>query len=204
MLQNLKWNLFMLSFKYISLKNYLLGITLFYLVFFFPKPISAFVFVFYCYVIYYVFNYLLNLKTKLVGCALLVLPMVLIKATHHGRFDIIAFAGLSYVTFRAIQIYFENDRNYSPKPVAPHDYLLFMLFPPTILIGPIDRFNRFKGDLDANTGIDAEKINEGLHDFILGVLQKYILAEIVNRFWLSKVHADSRQITDMLNMMYAY
>jgi membrane protein involved in D-alanine export len=191
-------------YRYISLRAYLLTVTLFYLLFFFPKPWSAFLFVAYCYLVYYLLNYAFKVSRKIWGCLLLVLPMVLIKL-YSVNMDFISFAGLSYVTFRAIQIHFDNDANYSPKPVNILTFLLFMLFPPTILIGPIDKFNRFNGDLSAG----FQNINKGmlvnwLDDLILGILQKFILAEFVDRLWLSKINADSKTLGDMVNMMYAY
>ena len=190
--------------RYISLRNYLLAVTILYITFFFPEPLHAFIFVAYCYTIYYVFNYLLKPNVKLLGCALLVLPMVLIKISVKDM-GFISLAGLSYITFRVVQIYFDNNRNYSPRPVSPFDFFLFMLFPPTILIGPIDRFNRFKSDLDSGFGkIDGEKITKALNDFALGVMQKFILAEFVGRMWLSKINPASTHLSDMVNMMYAY
>ncbi|HTB08123.1 MAG TPA: MBOAT family O-acyltransferase [Bacteroidia bacterium] len=190
--------------KLIALKHYLLLITLVYIIFFFPKPIQAFAFVAYCYLIYFLFNYVFKISNKLWGSLLLALPMILIKASVKDM-NMISFAGLSYVTFRVIQIYFDNDRERSPKPVAILDFLLFMLFPPTILIGPIDRFNRFKGDTDEGfTRITGTQITTALNDLSLGVAQKFIFAEFVSRFWLSKINADSHHIGDMANMMYAY
>jgi membrane protein involved in D-alanine export len=130
--------------------------------------------------------------------------MVLIKANVKDM-TMISFAGLSYVTFRVIQLFFDNDKEHSEKPVNIFDFLVFMLFPATLLIGPIDRFNRFKGDLDNGFGnMNATRASEGLDDFVLGLLQKFILAELVNRYWMTRINTDSRALADMLNMMYAY
>jgi membrane protein involved in D-alanine export len=190
--------------RFISLKSFLLAVTLFYLIFFYPKPINAFSFVLYCYLVYYLFNYVFKVQAKLWGCLLLAMPMILVKIFMKDM-TLLSFAGLSYITFRVIQVFFDNDREHSPKPVNIIDFMLFLLFPPTILIGPIDRFNRFKKDIDSGfTNINGIKVTEAMNDFALGVLQKFILAEFVNRFWLGKINADSRHIADMVNMMYAY
>jgi membrane protein involved in D-alanine export len=135
------------------------------------------------------------------GALLLVLPMVLVKASFQT--DLIAFAGLSYITFRTIQVYLDN--NASEKPANIIDYILFMLFPFTLLIGPIDRFQRFKNDLNGGYGrLNGKQLSDGWQILLLGIVQKFVLAELVNRYWLSPLHAESKAAADVLNNMYAY
>ena len=187
--------------SFIPYRRLLLFITLFYIIGYFTEPLKAFGFVAYCYLIYFLFDYIFKLKNKLTGSILLALPMIFVKA--HWQTDIVSFAGLSYITFRVIQIYLDNDR--SSKPVSVPDFFLFMLFPATLLIGPIDRFDRFRSDLDSGySRINPENLTRGWELLLLGILQKYIMAEAVNRFWLSHADQDSKHVSEMANNMYAY
>src|ERR1041385_7127092 len=117
--------------KLISYRGFLNFFTLFYLIFLFPSPLQAIGFAIYGYLVYYLFEYIFKINHKLPGTLLLVAPMVILKAGVH--LDFISFAGLSYVTFRVIQVYLDNDR--TSKPCNSRSYFLFLLFPQTLLIG---------------------------------------------------------------------
>ena len=110
--------------SFIPYRRLLLFITLFYIIGYFTEPLKAFGFVAYCYLVYFLFDYIFKLQNKLGGSILLALPMIFVKA--HWQTDFVSFAGLSYITFRVIQIYLDNDR--SSKPVSVPDFFLFMLF----------------------------------------------------------------------------
>jgi membrane protein involved in D-alanine export len=183
--------------SYAAYRNFLLLVSVFYILVFYPKPFHPFLFVAYCYSVYLVFRN----GNKLIGSLLLALPMVLVKASFQA--DLVSFAGLSYITFRVIQVLLDNDP--AQRPVSILDYLLFMIFPPTLLIGPIDRYQRFKGDLkNGFSAMNGLRGLEGWQMMVYGILQKFILAELVNRYWLSHADASSRAIGDMANNMYAY
>ena len=187
--------------RIIPYKSFLTFFVLFYLIFLFPSPIQALAFVAYGYLIYYLFDYVFKINRKLIGTALLLAPMILIKAA--AAPDIISFAGLSYVTFRIIQIYLDNTGE--NKPCDLQSYFLFMLFPQTILIGPIDRSNRFFSDL--NNGwkqITRSRIDEGWETILLGLLQKFVFAEFITRYVLSGIDTESKETVEMLKYMYVY
>jgi membrane protein involved in D-alanine export len=184
-----------------AFRNVLLGITVLYITVFFPKPLHAFAFVVYCYLIYYLFEYVFRVPNKLYGSILLALPMILVKASVELNF--IQFAGLSYITFRVIQVYLDNVN--SEKPVNPFDYLLFLLFPATLLIGPIDRFQRFQKDLDGGLAqLNGRRFVQGWDMLLLGVFQKFIAAELVKRYWLDKLDPGSHDADQVFQNMYAY
>lgn len=187
--------------RIIPYKAFLGFFVLYYIVFLFPSPVQALAFVVYGYLIYYLFDYVFKIKRKLIGTLLLLAPMVLIKA--NAAPDFISFAGLSYVTFRIIQVYLDNSSE--NKPCDPFSYFLFMLLPQTILIGPIDRSNRFFGDL--NNGwkqITRDRIDEGWRTVMLGLLQKFVVAELITRYVLSGIDAESKEIGEMAKYMYVY
>ena len=187
--------------KMFSFRTSLLFITAIYISFFFPGKLHALVFMAWSYGIYYLFEYVFRVSNKLWGSLLLALPMVFIKADLFTSF--IQFAGLSYITFRVIQIYIDNTN--TNKPVNIFDFLIFMLFPPTLLIGPIDRFQRFRNDLAGGWAqLNGNRLLSGFEMIVLGVLQKFVLAELVNRYWLKNLDPGSHETTDMLSNMYAY
>jgi membrane protein involved in D-alanine export len=186
---------------FISYRSFLIFFALFYLIFLFPSPLQAIGFVAYGYLVYYLFDYVFKITHKLPGTILLLLPMVLLKAG--VKLDFISFAGLSYVTFRIIQVYLDN--NNEKQPCDLRSYFIFMLFPQTLLIGPIDRSERFFGDLKNGWGqITTARLTEGWQTLITGLLQKFIVAEIISRYLLSKIDAESKDAGEMIKYMYAY
>lgn len=97
------------------------------------------------------------------------------------------------------------DSSMSKKTVNFKDWGSFLLFTPTLLIGPIDRFNRFKNDLNAGyKNINAQSLEKGMEFIALGIFQKYVLAELVARYWLNPIEDVSAGILDFTSGMYAY
>jgi membrane protein involved in D-alanine export len=111
-------------------------------------------------------------------------------------------AGLSYVTFRVIQIYID-ERSTSKQPNWI-DYFNFTAFTPTLLIGPIDRFQRFTKNVAAGfQQINFTSISKAWNYLILGLLYKFIFAEIIQVFFLSKLVYDGQFIFH-IQYMYVY
>lgn len=195
--------------KAIDFSSNLLILSIIFLIFYYPKPIHIFLLVFYSYGVYYLFNSVIKVHNKLIGSLILLLPMIIVKSTikvHYYPFDIsqfVSFAGLSYMSFRIVSIYIES--NPGSKPVNFFKYLNFLLFTPTLLIGPIDRYNRFLTDLKSGYDqINMDCFAKGWNSLILGIFYKYICAEIVDRYWLSQFNHDSTHLLDMISTMYAY
>ena len=187
--------------KLVSYRSFLIVFVLYYLLFLFPSPVQAISFVVYGYLVYYLFGYVFKINHKLPGTILLLAPMIILKTG--APLDFISFAGLSYVTFRVIQVYLDSNRE--EKPCDVRSYFLFMLFPQTILIGPIDRSTRFFSDLDSGwKQLTASRITEGWQTLMLGLLQKFIVAEVISRYLLSKIDAESKDAGEMLKYMYTY
>ncbi len=122
---------------------------------------------------------------KLLGSLLLALPMVLVKL--EWNVDVIGFAGISYITFRCLQVYLDGDLLRDKFRFA--DFIAFLLFTPSLLAGPIDRYERFKGDLDQGwSRLNGNALLAGWEFIALGLLHKFVLAELVDRHWLSECH----------------
>lgn len=75
-----------------------------------------------------------------------ILPLVISKLQVFIRLDIFCFVGISYITFKLVQMIIEVYDGVI-EDVKFYDYTAFLLFFPTFSSGPIDRSRRFLGDL---------------------------------------------------------
>ena len=184
----------------VPLVSVLVGLSLFYAVAYFPKPWQLLLFTVYqC-----LFTWLLLFRWQrlhtLVGSLLLALPMVLVKLDWNA--DVIGFAGISYITFRCIQVYLDGELLRDKFRFT--DFIAFLLFTPSLLAGPIDRYERFKSDLDQGwSRLNGNALLAGWEFIALGLLHKFVLAELVDRHWLSECDGCT-EAWPMLKDMYGY
>jgi len=114
------------------------------------------------------------------------------------------FLGISYVTFRALDIVFCLRDGVIARPVAV-DLFMFLFFFPTISAGPIDRYRRFASDW-RKTRTRAEfvtDVDSAVHHFFRGLLYKFILAALIEQHWLNPA-AHSGSLSALVSYMYAY
>ncbi len=111
-----------------------------------------------------------------------ILPMILIKVLplFSKEQPIFYFLGYSYLTFKSVQVVMEI-RDGIIKELSIKDYLQFMIFFPTISSGPIDRFRRFKKDVDNPPEREKyiELLEKGIHYIFVGFLYKFIIGYIL-------------------------
>ena len=72
-----------------------------------------------------------------------ILPLVLNKVFALTSLHLLAFIGISYMSFKTIQIMLEISDGLIKEKINIKDYLQFLLFFPTVSAGPIDRTRRF-------------------------------------------------------------
>lgn len=193
----------------ICYSNMLLTVSIIYLLILYPDPLKILSFIIGTYTLYYLLLRWKNLKYKIIGCIILLIPLILMKANirfHFYPFElnkIIVFSGLSYISFRIIHLYL--DGTVSGKPIALKEYANFLLFTPTLLIGPIDRYSRFSGDLkEGYNRLNIENIEKGIQLIVYGIFHKFIVAEFISRYWLNDINTHSNELMDLGNTMYAY
>src|SRR5919198_1013190 len=114
------------------------------------------------------------------------------------------FLGISYVTFRALDIVFclRDGVIETPGMVT---LFMFLFFFPTISAGPIDRYRRFAPDW-RKTRSRAEflgDLDSAVHHFFRGLLYKFILAALIAQHWL-KIAGKSGSLGALVSYMYAY
>ena len=180
-----------------------------FLICIYPKPVHFFFLITFSYVITYLIADVFKFKKKIWGIIILLLPMLLVKFDIRFNFypfemnDIISFAGLSYASFRIMGYYM--DKAPDEKITDLISYFNFLSFTPTLLIGPIDKFSRFNDSQNKGfTNINSENFIIGWNAVMKGIVFKFILAEIVDRYWLNIYDASSKEILPMINNMYSY
>ena len=117
---------------------------------------------------------------------------------------VIGFIGISYLTFRTLGIIMEI-RDGLIKDVRLLDFISFVLFFPTLASGPIDRYRRFVSDLykPLTRGEYGELVAQGLDYIFRGFLYKFILAYLINKYWLDPMN-QAFGFLPTLQYMYAY
>lgn len=195
---------FLLSNTYYKYVLALLNVS--FLLFAFPKPYHFFIFIVFSYAGTYLFSNVLKFKLKIWGVLFLLLPMLLVKSEVNAYNDLsklISFAGLSYATFRIIGYFM--DRAPNEKMADPITYFNFLAFTPTLLIGPIERYGRFKTAQESGfLSITPENFIVGWKALLKGIMFKYIFAELIDRYWLNLYPQTSKEFLHMANNMYAY
>jgi membrane protein involved in D-alanine export len=137
--------------------------------------------------------------------ALSLLPLVLTKIV-----PVLApprqfgFIGISYITFRALDLVFCLRDRVIQLPGA-FGFFGFLFFFPTISAGPIDRYRRFITDWQAKRTRQEflSDLDGAVHRVFRGFLYKFILAVLIKRYWLDRV-AEVPTVWAVINYMYAY
>jgi len=147
-------------------------------------------------------------KARLPFVVALVLALAPLAAAKFGPFAFpatpIGFIGISYVTFRALDVIFNvQDRLITSLP--PLQYLAYLLFFPTISSGPIDRYRRFAADWGASRGRlqFLQDLDGAVHRVFTGFLYKFILAALIKQYWLDPVSTQAG-VLPTISYMYAY
>lgn len=116
---------------------------------------------------------------------LCILPLVLCKVSEASGGAIpglFAFMGISYLTFRAVQIIIEIYDGIITE-VRWLDFTDFLLLFSTFSCGPIDRSRRYGKDAEKGyeKGEYLDLLGDGLQKILTGVIYKFILAVLVHK-----------------------
>jgi membrane protein involved in D-alanine export len=116
----------------------------------------------------------------------------------------IGILGLSYLTFRGLDVTLGiHDGLIRQLPLTT--YLAYLLFFPTISAGPIDRYRRFANDWAHARDRRAflQDLDGAVHRIFTGFLYKFVLAELIRRYWLTPAES-TPGLVGVLSFMYAY
>ena len=110
-----------------------------------------------------------------------ILPLVVNKVFAITQLHLLSFIGISYMSFKTIQIMLEISDGLIKEKISVKDYLQFLLFFPTVSSGPIDRSRRFLKEI--NEVMPRKEYLElaggGVYRIVLGLLYKVILSTYV-------------------------
>ncbi|MFD3447544.1 D-alanyl-lipoteichoic acid biosynthesis protein DltB [Microbacteriaceae bacterium 4G12] len=140
-----------------------------------------------------------------VAVVLSILPLVVTKVVPLLHLSAIGFGGISYLTFKAVQMIMEI-RDGQIKEVSIFNFLRFLLFFPTITSGPIDRYRRFQKDIDKTPSSEEYKelLYIGINRIFQGFLYKFIIGYLINQYVILSPVVKSDTFTATLIYMYAY
>lgn len=140
-----------------------------------------------------------------IAVILSILPLILAKiAPFVPELHFIVFAGMSYVTFRAVQMVFEVRDNLI-KELSFFNFWEFVLFFPAISSGPIDRYRRFQKDIQKPPSAEEYQklLYTGLNRIFQGFLYKFIIAHLITTYLVKAVFANQDTLLSNAIFMYA-
>ncbi|MFW3328297.1 MBOAT family O-acyltransferase, partial [Aliarcobacter butzleri] len=184
--------------KFVSYKTVIFLSVVIYIAICIPHSYKLFLLLLYVYIIYIIFvsN---NYQETIFPMIVIAFPMILHKLDIDPIFKII---GISYITFRTIQAIVDS-QNYGKLSFM--EFTSFLLFPTTLLAGPIDRSYRFQEDLKKGyENLTLQNVGKGWDILIVGVLFKFVIAQLVAMYWLAKIDENSTNFLDMANSAYSY
>lgn len=170
-----------------------------------------------CLILYYVFQLVLiklyfyvrkkinNVIVMRIFVALSIMPLILVKISPFFTKRIIGFIGISYITFKTVQIIIETYDGLI-EDMSVMDFTYFTLFFPSLSSGPIDRSRNF--DNSINNKIERSTyVNEyfyvGLQKIVRGLVYKFIIANLISAYWMNKI-PEARSFINILSYMYSY
>ena len=133
-----------------------------------------------------------------------ILPLVVNKVFAITQLHLLAFIGISYMSFKTIQIMLEISDGLIKEKISVKDYLQFLLFFPTVSSGPIDRSRRFLKEINEVMPRKdyLELAGDGIYRIVLGLLYKVVLSTYVYQMLLTL--SNTGTVVYSLKYMYLY
>ena len=133
-----------------------------------------------------------------------ILPLVINKVFALTSLHLLAFIGISYMSFKTIQIMLEISDGLIKEKISVKDYLQFLLFFPTVSAGPIDRSRRFLKEINEVMPRKEylELAGDGVHRIVLGLLYKVVLSTYVYQMLLALNNTGT--VAYSIKYMYLY
>ena len=133
-----------------------------------------------------------------------VVPLVINKIFAITSLHLMASIGISYMSFKTIQIMIEISDGIIKEKYSFLDYLQFLLFFPTVSSGPIDRSRRFFDDIKTIMPREAylELAGTGVYRVVLGLLYKIMFSTYV--YQMLSALKNTGTLTYSVKYMYLY
>ena len=162
-------------------------------------------------VAFIIYQYLLVILSNRLGkkwlktlTLLSVVPLVINKVFAITSLHLMAFIGISYMSFKTIQIMIEISDGIIKEKYSFLEYLQFLLFFPTVSSGPIDRSRRFFDDIKTIMPREAylELAGTGVYRVVLGLLYKIMFSTYV--YQMLSALKNTGTLTYSVKYMYLY
>ena len=133
-----------------------------------------------------------------------IFPLVINKIFALTSLHLLAFIGISYMSFKTIQIMLEISDGLIKEKISIKDYLQFLLFFPTVSAGPIDRSRRFLKEINEVMPRKEylELAGDGVYRIVLGLLYKIVLSTYVYQMLLALNNTGT--VVYSIKYMYLY
>ena len=133
-----------------------------------------------------------------------IFPLVINKVFALTSLHLLAFIGISYMSFKTIQIMLEISDGLIKEKITVKDYLQFLLFFPTVSAGPIDRSRRFLKEINEVMPRKEylELAGDGIYRIVLGLLYKVVLSTYVYQMLLTLNNTGT--VVYSIKYMYLY
>ena len=133
-----------------------------------------------------------------------IFPLVINRVFALTSLHLLAFIGISYMSFKTIQIMLEISDGLIKEKISIKDYLQFLLFFPTVSAGPIDRSRRFLKEINEVMPRKdyLELAGDGVYRIVLGLLYKVVLSTYVYQMLLAL--SNTGTVVYSIKYMYLY
>jgi len=112
--------------------------------------------------------------------------------------------GFSYIAFRLIHILRDNQLGRLPELSLP-EFATYVVFFPSLSAGPIDRAERFSGDLKKNFALTQDETLSAGQRIVIGLFKKFVIADILALIALNDALAVQVRTTGWMWIhLYAY
>ena len=161
-------------------------------------------FIIYQYILVLIAHKTQNAKYLKILVFLSVVPLIINKVFALTQWHLLAFIGISYMSFKTIQIMIEISDGLIKERVSIIDYIQFLLFFPTVSSGPIDRSRRFVVDIKERMPRDEylELAGVGVYRVVLGLLYKVVLSTYSYHYLVTLPNFGSLEYS--IKYMYLY
>ena len=161
-------------------------------------------FIIYQYILVLIAHKTQNAKYLKILVFLSVVPLIINKVFALTHWHLLAFIGISYMSFKTIQIMIEISDGLIKERISIIDYIQFLLFFPTVSSGPIDRSRRFMVDIKERMPRDEylELAGVGVYRVVLGLLYKVVLSTYSYHYLVTLPNFGSLEYS--IKYMYLY
>ncbi len=112
--------------------------------------------------------------------------------------------GFSYIAFRLLHTIRDRQSGRLPA-VSLSEYVVYVIFFPALTAGPIDRIERFVGDLRRPLALTADDLGEAGKRLALGLFKKFAVADMLAMIALNPTDAlQVRSVGWAWVLLYAY